>query len=322
MRVLVADDDPLARYAISALVAAAGYTVITAEDGLQAWDLIQNEAITLLITDWQMPGLDGPDLIRRVRAATLPRYVSCILLTVRDERTDRLNGLDAGADDYLTKPVDPDELRARLAIAARILRLEQDLRAANTQLAALAAQLQHQAAHDALTGLLNRRGLEQQAVRILDRAERAKQPLAVALLDLDHFKLINDRYGHAVGDQALVHLARELREMVRPHDLVGRWGGEEFILIVPGLDPATVCTIAERVRSRVAETPLMREAESAINLRVSVGVAISPENSLPLERLITVADEALYAAKAAGRNQVRCTLLDGSLDQEPISLTL
>ncbi|MFV9504356.1 MAG: diguanylate cyclase [Oscillochloridaceae bacterium umkhey_bin13] len=314
MRVLVADDDPLARYAISALVQAAGYPVVTAEDGVQAWEIIQAEPITLLITDWQMPGLDGPDLIRRIRAAGLPRYVSCLLLTVRDQRTDRLLGLDAGADDYLVKPVDPDELRARLAIAHRILNLEQDLRAANSQLEALAAQLRYHATHDALTGLLNRRGLEQQAARVLGRAERSIQPVAVALIDLDHFKQINDQHGHAVGDQALAHLAAELRDAVRPYDLLGRWGGEEFLLILPGVPSDLACSVAERLRAHIAATPLVLDAEQRLHLRVSIGVAICPGPLLSLDRLLITADEALYAAKAAGRNRVCCTVLDAPPD--------
>jgi two-component system, cell cycle response regulator len=304
MRVLVADDDPLVRQVLCALVRAFGYSVQAAEDGLEAWEIIQAEPITLLISDWQMPRLDGPALIRQIRAAGLPRYVSCLLLTVRDQRTDRIHGLDAGADDYLVKPVDPDELRARLAVIARMLRLEQDLRDSNARLQQLAEQLRHQAAHDALTGLLNRQGLQSQAARELARAERAGQPLAALLLDIDHFKQVNDQHGHAVGDQALAHVAALLHAALRPYDLVGRWGGEEFLLLLPNTTPAAACAIAERVRTRIAATPLVIANQRMITLQASIGIAGCFAGAPDLDTLVAAADQALYAAKAAGRNRV------------------
>jgi two-component system, cell cycle response regulator len=306
LRVLVADDDPLARYTVSALVRAFGYPVSEATDGLQAWAFMQSEPITLLITDWQMPGLDGPELIRRVRAANLDRYVSCLLLTIREQQTDRIQGLDAGADDYLVKPVDPDELRARLAIAARVLHLEQDLRAANERLQELANQLQHLAFHDQLTGLLNRHGLTTQATRELARVERTGEVLAAALMDIDHFKQINDQYGHAVGDQALAHVARQLCAAIRPYDLLGRWGGEEFLLLLPTTDPEKACIVAERVRAQLAAMPLSLPDQGPLTLHVSIGVAACNATAPDLDALVTAADQALYTAKAAGRNQVCC----------------
>lgn len=306
LRVLVADDDPLARFAVCALIRAFGYPVLAAEDGEQAWALMQSEPITLLITDWQMPGLDGPELIRRVRAANLPRYVSCLLLTIRDQRTDRIQGLDAGADDYLVKPVDPDELRARLVGAARVLRLEQELREANERLQQLAAKLQHQAFHDTLTGLLNRQGLVNHAARELARVERTDIALAAALLDIDHFKQVNDQYGHAIGDLALRHVAIQMREAIRPYDIVGRWGGEEFLLLLPGAAPEAACNIAERVRTRIATTPLDLPDQGQIALHASIGVAVCRANTPNLDALVANADQALYAAKNAGRDRVCC----------------
>lgn len=304
MRVLVADDDPLVRQVLCALVRAFGYPVQAVEDGLQAWTIIQAEPITMLISDWQMPELDGPTLIRRVRAASLPRYVSCLLLTVRDQRTDRIHGLDAGADDYLIKPVDPDELRARLIVAARVLRLEQDLREANARLQQLAEQLRHQAAHDSLTGLLNRQGFESHVARELARAECVGQPLAAALLDIDHFKQVNDQYGHATGDQALGHIATLLRTALRPYDLIGRWGGEEFLLLLPVTTADVACAIAKHVCAQIAASPLTLPDQQPITLQVSIGVASCAAGAPDFNALVVLADQALYAAKAAGRDQI------------------
>lgn len=318
MRVLVADDDPLVRQAVCALVRVFGYPVIATDDGLQAWEIIQSEDVSLLITDWQMPGIDGPALIRRVRSAALPRYVSCLLLTVRDQRTDRIYGLDAGADDYLVKPIDPDELRARLATAARVLRLEQELREANARLQELAAQLQHQAAHDPLTSLLNRQGLVAHAAREMARADRIGQPLAVALLDIDHFKQVNDQYGHTAGDLALAYVAGQIRATLRPYDIVGRWGGEEFLLLLPSATLDAAYAIADRVRAQIAGSPFTMPDERQVTLRVSIGVASRSATVPTLEALIAVADQALYAAKRAGRNRV-CPAGDTSIPPEALA---
>ncbi|WP_129675243.1 diguanylate cyclase [Candidatus Chloroploca sp. Khr17] len=306
MRVLVADDDPLVCHAVCALVRAFGYEVLIAEDGLQAWEVIQRENIALLITDWQMPGLDGPSLIRRIRAAPLPHYISCLLLTVRDQRTDRIHGLDAGADDYLVKPVDPDELRARLAVASRIFRLEQDLREANTRLQELANEFQYQADHDPLTGLFNRQGVVSQAHLELNRAKRTGQMLAIALLDIDHFKQVNDRYGHIIGDQALIHVASLLRSVLRSYDRVGRWGGEEFLVLLPGTSVEASCCIAERMREQIATQPLVLPNHQQIALQMSIGVANTSAELPDLDALVAAADHALYAAKHRGRNRVVC----------------
>jgi diguanylate cyclase (GGDEF)-like protein len=304
MRVLVADDDPLARHVVCTLVRSYGYTVLAAQDGLEAWDLIQSEDISLLLTDWQMPGLDGPSLIQRVRAAALPHYISCLLLTIRDGQSDRLYGLDVGADDYLVKPVHPDELRARIAVAARLLRLERELWASNARLEELAAQLHHQANHDALTGLLNRQGVMTHAALELARTQRTGQPLGAALLDLDHFKQVNDRYGHAAGDTVLAQVAAHLRAAVRPYDLVGRWGGEEFLLLLPGAPEEVVYTVAERVRAQVAAAELSIPDGGTVAIHVSIGVTSTADGAVTLEDLVAVADQALYVAKGAGRNRV------------------
>ena len=311
MQVLVVDDDPLTRHTVCEIVRTLGYPVLVAVDGLEAWEIIQSGEISLLITDWQMPGLDGLSLIQRIRATPFPHYIFCLLLTVRDQQVDRIAGLDAGADDYLAKPVDPDELRARLAAAARVLQLEQDLRAANTRLKAFADQLQlfanqlqHQVAHDPLTGLLNRYGITRQAALELNRAEHTGQPLGIGMLDLDHFKQVNDLHGHVVGDLALRYVAGQLLHAVRPYDHVGRWGGEEFLLLLPGATVDTVCAIAERVRLSIAEHALILPDQQQLSLQVSIGVTSTTTGTERFEDLVELADQALYSAKAAGRNRV------------------
>jgi two-component system cell cycle response regulator len=311
MQVLVADDDPLTRHTVCEIVRTLGYPVLVAVDGLQAWEIIQAGEVSLLITDWQMPELDGPTLIRRIRATPFPHYIFCLLLTVRDQQADRIAGLDAGADDYLAKPVDPDELRARLAAAVRVLQLEQDLRAANMRLKAFtdqlqlfANQLQHQVAHDPLTGLLNRYGITRQATLELNRAEHTGQPLGIGMLDLDHFKQVNDQHGHVIGDLALRYVAGQLRHAVRPYDHVGRWGGEEFLLLLPGATTDTAYTIAERVRISIAEHALILPDQQQLSLRVSIGVTSTVTGTEHFEDLVELADQALYRAKATGRNRV------------------
>lgn len=294
MRVLVADDAPLVRHVVSTLVHSFGYTVVSAEDGLEAWAIIQTEEIALLITDWQMPGLDGPALIKRVRAAGMPRYIPCLLLIIRDTQSDRVYGLDIGADDYLVKPIHPDELRARIAVAARALRLEQELRASNARLEELAAQLQQQATHDALTGLLNRYGLIAQANVELARAQRTGQPLGLALLDRDYFKQINDQYGHTVGDRVLAHVAAQLRAAVRPYEL----------LLLPGASEDETFGVAERARGQVAGVGFAMPGGGTISVSVSAGVTSCLGGAVALEGLLAAADQALYQAKGAGRDRV------------------
>ncbi|HMQ29111.1 MAG TPA: diguanylate cyclase [Chloroflexaceae bacterium] len=300
MQIAIADDDAMTRRLLRALLTAAGHEVLEAGDGEAAWALLQREGVSLLITDWQMPRLDGPGLIRRIRTADLPGYIYTILLTSRDSKTDTVAGLEGGADDYLTKPFHAEELRARVAIGARILALEASLREARDGYA-------YQASHDPLTGLLNRLAITTHVRAELARASRGGHPLSLALLDIDHFKQVNDTHGHLVGDQALCHVAQTLTGAVRPYDWVGRWGGEEFLVILAGTGLDDALAAAERLRAEIEARPLRLADGAALSLTVSVGVACAgPAGEQPGDpvRLFQRADAALYEAKRMGRNRV------------------
>ena len=293
MKVLIVDDDPFQRRLLRGQLARLSYDVREAANGELAWDLLQQEAISIVITDWMMPTLDGPGLIRRIREGNLPGYTYIVLLTSKDDLVNVVAGLDAGADDYLTKPCDANELRARIAIGSRIVNLELRLRAARDT--------------DSLTGLWNRRALTATANTELARVQRNGTGMSVVLLDVDHFKQVNDSYGHHIGDQALCLVATTVLQNVRPYDVVGRWGGEELLLLLPNTAIEDAAVVAERVRASIYATPLALENGQQIRLAASFGVAsIEASDNDTLDALIQHADTALYQAKAAGRNRI-CT---------------
>ena len=245
-----------------------------------------------------MPGLDGPELIRLIRQTAAPTYTYIILLTAKGDKGDIVGGLETGADDYLTKPFHPGELRARVSIGERILHLEARLRESNDQLEVLATQ-------DSVTGLLNRRAIQDRVDAEWNRAMRGTRSMGIVLLDVDHFKAVNDQHGHAIGDQALHLVAQTLMVDPRTYDLAGRWGGEEFLLLLPEADLESAGAVAERVRARMAATPLTLPDGSHLSLTVSAGVAsTAPAVPATLTILLQQADEALYSAKRQGRNRV------------------
>jgi two-component system chemotaxis response regulator CheY len=308
MQVIVADDDPTTRRLLRSVLTTAGHEVFEAADGEAAWVLLKSTGAGLLITDWLMPRLDGIGLIQRIRADAQPGYIYTILLSARDSKSDTVAGLDIGADDYLTKPFHADELRARVAIGARIMSLELSLREARDRYA-------HQASHDPLTGLLNRLAISNHVQAELSRATRTDTSLSLALIDIDHFKQVNDRYGHLVGDQALCHVAESLTSFIRLYDWLGRWGGEEFLVVLAHANRAEALMVAERLRLGVIKRPMALDAGATLALTVSIGVASSapPKDAsgLPDQQalsgaaaLFQRADAALYAAKRAGRNRV------------------
>ncbi|MBA3531734.1 MAG: diguanylate cyclase [Ardenticatenales bacterium] len=298
MRILIADDDAMIRDVLKEELTDAGHQVFEAEDGESAWAMLQEHALRFIISDWSMPKLEGPELIQRIRAADLPHYTYCILLTSRNSHEALVHGLESGADDYLVKPCDLDELRARVAIGERTVTLEKRLRQALHRLQLLASR-------DALTGQFNRQAIMKLAKKELLRAQRTDKPISIALLDLDYFKEVNDEHGHLIGDQALRLAAETMAGAIRSYDSLGRWGGEEFLMVLPDANRAHATAIAERVRERLAACRLLLKDGRTLSLRVSVGVAeASPEQPTSLRTLLQHADEALYQAKREGRNRV------------------
>jgi diguanylate cyclase (GGDEF)-like protein len=276
---------------------ASGYEVVEAEDGQTAWELFQRESFQLVITDWMMPRLDGLELIRRIRSSNQKSYTYIIMLTALDDKPKIVMGLESGADEYLTKPFDKMELIARVASGERIIKLEEQLNLTNRKMEILAM-------HDGLTELFNRRAIEDHAVAELSLAKRKEQPLSIILLDIDYFKNLNDEYGHKSGDVVLRQLAKILTESLRQYDRAGRWGGDEFILIMPETQLSEAVTVAERLRIKTSETKLSLENGEQISMQISLGVACVSGHYPSLIKLVDAADQALYQAKQSGRNRV------------------
>jgi diguanylate cyclase (GGDEF)-like protein len=275
-----------------------GYEVTAADDGDDAWQVLQAvDAPRLAILDWMMPGMNGTDLCRRLREREGDAYTYILLLTGKNTKQDIVDGLDSGADDYLTKPFDTQELKVRLRTGHRLLDLM-------SQLVAAREDLRVQATCDSLTGLLNRFAIIDTLTRELIRAERERIPLAVVMADIDHFKRINDTFGHPTGDLVLRNAAQSLRATVRPYDSVGRYGGEEFLIVVPGCSVDCAAGQADRLRAAVAQQSIDSTA-GPIRTTMSFGVAVSTiERQFHAVDLIRIADAALYRAKRAGRNCV------------------
>jgi two-component system cell cycle response regulator len=298
MRVLVADDSPTIRAVLRASLTGWGFDVVEAVNGEQAWAQLQAaDAPSLALIDWEMPGVEGVELCRRVRAreAEGAPYTYVLLLTARRARHDIVAGMEAGADDYVVKPFDQHELRVRLRAGRRIVELQ-------AELYRLQEMFRAQSRTDPLTGCLNRRGITERLLAEISFAKRDRRPLGVAVLDMDHFKKVNDTYGHAVGDGVLQELVRRLSASTRASDSFGRMGGEEFLILWPGLSGESSRVAADRVRQMVERTPFQID-EVALRATVSLGVTTTVGDDAQ-EVIIGRADEALYAAKAAGRNRV------------------
>ncbi len=293
---LIAEDDPVSRRLLEAFLVKWDYEVVSVTDGTAAERELQSEdAPRLAILDWMMPGINGIDICREVRKRAAEPYIYILLVTAKGQQEDVLRGLEAGADDYLTKPYDPPELRARLRSGRRIVEL-------HAQLIAAREQLRVEATHDPLTGLWNRSAVLELLQRELARSEREKSPVAVILADVDKFKNINDTSGHLGGDAVLREVAGRMRASLRPYDGVGRYGGEEFLVVAPGRDAAGGLKLAERLRASIGDTPVST-FEGVFAVTLSLGVGTNRE-TCRADELVRAADAALYRAKEAGRNRV------------------
>jgi two-component system, cell cycle response regulator len=299
MRILIADDDGVSRRVLEAMLRKWGHEVVALSDGQQAWQILKEPgAPDMMILDWMMPGMDGVEICRKVRELANEIRPYIILLTARQHSKDLVKGIMAGADDYVIKPFEAEELKVRIHAGERIL---------NLQIESLAVKeaLRRQATHDSLTGLLNRQAILEMLQRELSRLGRTDTPVGVILADIDHFKCINDTYGHQAGDAVLADVASRMSGEIRPYEGLGRYGGEEFLLVLSNCDARVVQTAAERIRLAVC-THEMGIPGGTIPVTISLGAASSTQLQQPtLEHLIQVADAALYRAKDAGRNCVK-----------------
>lgn len=299
MKILIADDDALSRRLLEKTLLHAGYEVTAVADGRQAIEnLVGLDAPRLALLDWMMPEFDGPAVCREIRKRRDQSYVYMVLLTSRQSKEDVVAGLESGADDYLIKPFVADELKARLRTGERILRLEDSLVEAREQ-------MRFKATHDDLTSLWNRGVILDLLGRELTRSQRENVCTTIILGDLDHFKKVNDTYGHLVGDQVLREAARRLLLSVRSYDFVGRYGGEEFLTVLNNCRPDSALGRAEQIRKCICTRPVHTDA-GPLEVTMSLGVLLSCDwGHRPAEELINEVDSALYAAKTQGRNRVK-----------------
>lgn len=297
MKILIVEDELIYRRMVKKSLLDAGHDIVEAEDGQAAWELFQRDPFQLVITDWMMPGLDGPGLIQKIRQSKQENYTYAIMLTAMNDKDNVVLGLESGADEYLTKPFNSRELIARVASGLRILRLEEQLMHARKQMEVLAM-------HDSLTGLLNRRAINEFAEGEFSMASRKNRALSIIMVDVDYFKSVNDRFGHKVGDHTLQNVAEILTMSLRSYDRAGRWGGEEFILILPDTQINGAIIVAERLRVRVEEMVIPLENGESFSVHISLGAACNTGQFQSLVKLIDASDQALYQAKQTGRNRV------------------
>jgi two-component system cell cycle response regulator len=297
MKVLVADDSATSRAMLRTALSRWGYDVVLAEHGAEAWEILaQPDPPTMAILDWVMPHMTGPEVCRRVRENRREPYTYILLLTSKNTKGETVEGLEAGADDYIVKPFDQHELQVRLRVGKRIVDLQMDLLQAREE-------LRDRANKDLLTMLPNRPAIVSALEQELSRCHRDNRTVGIILLDIDHFKKINDSHGHFAGDAVLREAAARLRGNMRTYDQVGRYGGEEFLVVLPNCDLEQAANQAERMRHRLHGTTMIVDG---VEMRVSAsfGVTVSNGSERTPDDLVRIADEALYRAKANGRNCV------------------
>ena len=309
VRILIADDEATSRILLKSMVTKFGHECTLANDGAAAWELLCSNHFDVLLTDWMMPWIDGPELCRRVRDEDVAtdHYVYVVLTTSLDHCQHVMEGMNAGADDYLMKPVDTFALQTTLVVAERVTELHNKLARRDGELERLNVELVERSLTDDLTGLGNRRRMEQDIENTHARALRSKRSYGVALFDIDHFKFYNDFYGHVAGDETLRQVATSIDGASRTGECAFRYGGEEFLLLVPDCEPLEAINIAERVRQAVADAAIPHSSRPTEPPFVTVSGGVScwtPEYHVSAREVIEQADDALFQAKSAGRNRV------------------
>src|SRR5579884_814522 len=294
MNILIAEDSKYQNRVLQAMLESWGHTVLSTTSGTAALDILTGKLPPqLAILDWEMPGKTGLEVCAELRARS-NSYIYVILLTAKDRPTDLVEGLTGGADDFMRKPANPMELWARICVGERMLAIQRQLIEARDR-------LRFEATHDALTGVWNRRAILEFLDHEIARSFRHSTALSALLIDVDHFKSINDTYGHSTGDRVLLEIARTMNELMRSYDFLGRFGGEEFLAILPTADETGAAEVGERLRDHVRRIKLADEPQ--INISISIGACTHNGNESAGEMLEMV-DSALYRAKAAGRNRV------------------
>ena len=301
MRILIAEDDLTSLSMLAAVLKKGGHEVVETVNGMQAWDELQKtEAPKLAILDWIMPGLDGLEVIRRVRAQFVEQPPYIILLTKKSETNDIISGLETGANDYIKKPFEYEELFARIRVGQRTLELQTSLYETQQELAYLAT-------HDSLTGILNRRAILERLSKELSRFRREGNRsqgagLSVGFFDIDHFKQVNDQHGHQAGDEVLRGLVSIMGSRLRAYDILGRLGGDEFLVVAPGIDKAKCKFLFERIWNAIAASQI-KTCAGELSITVSIGIASAGPESSP-DVLLDIADKAMYRAKRDGGNRL------------------
>jgi two-component system cell cycle response regulator len=304
MKLLVVEDDPVTQQAIKKELESEGFEIREAHNGLDALDMIRDDGIRMVIVDWMVPGMNGVTFCRRVRDLNLKRYVYLILLVAQSVQKEGTEGLDVG-DDYLTKPLNRFELLSRVKLGVRLLELEDKRVDLQKKLIKLVKE-------DPLTNLLNRRALFDELVKELSRTVRENLPLATILADVDDFKRINEDYGYVAGDKVLVEFSQRLERLCRPYDIIGRYGGQEFLIILPNTRKINATMVAERIRKAIADKPFTIDGKK-VNITACFGLyhfkslgKSADINVLEhvLDDLINRTDESLSRAKAEGRDNI------------------
>lgn len=298
--ILIAEDDPVSRKLLEKVLVKAGNKVVSVENGQKALELFNDKFFPIVLTDWMMPEMDGLELCRAIRKNTYPGYVFIILLTAKDSKDDIIRGLRAGADDYLTKPFSHAELIARLNTGKRVLELERSLKDANEEIRILSIT-------DPLTGTYNRGYMTERLPQEIKRARRYSRALSIILCDIDHFKKVNDTYGHLVGDRVLKDFAQCIRHSIRQDvDWTARYGGEEFLIVLPETDVNGASVMAERLKSELSQRVTETQGKQ-ISITASFGVTgfspDTPDEMISPEAMVSKADKYLYQAKREGRNR-------------------
>ena len=306
MRILIAEDDPVSRLILQKHVEREGHDCFLAASGEEAWVLFQANVVDVIISDWVMPAMSGLDLCQMIRTDSSRGYTYFILLTSLDGKANRADGMLAGADDYLIKPLDREELRLRLLAAERVTSLHRQVLAQKIELEHLNRQLHRQGRRDALTGLRNRLCLREDLELMSDRSQRYGHTYGLAMVDIDHFKRYNDRYGHQAGDSTIRAVAEALVQGSRSGDTVYRYGGEEFlVLLAEARSMAIAAATMMRIGRLVQQLEIPHQESPHGVVTISVGVALcARDGTLDVQQMIAEADEALYAAKHSGRNTV------------------